>query len=88
MANLIQPLNNGNEKYGYIKKGMVCGFWYEKRPHRFYYNLVEEMIDNYYKRNVPTTRRGGILQTRAPPTFYPITHEKPTPINRRKKYVT
>ena len=46
----------GMNKMIEYKAGMACGFWDEKNPHDFHYNLVEDIIDNKYKINGPMTR--------------------------------
>ena len=64
---------------------MKYGFWDEIITHDFYYNLAEEIINNNYTRNGPTTRRGGIQKAKSPLTFLTVAHSSPAKRKRNRR---
>ena len=66
------------------KVGMACGYWCDKFPHDFYFNLAEEMVNDNYEINGPTTRRGGSRRAEAPLTSPPIAYAAPIKRNINK----
>ena len=64
---------------------MSYRFWNYKISHDINYNLAEEIINNNYTRNGPTTRRGGIKQAKAPLTFLTVAHSTPAKRKRNRR---
>ena len=57
------------------KVGILCGFWYERTPHGFYYSLSRDMIENECKINGSTTSRGVSRRANASQKLPSVAHE-------------